>query len=1115
MRTGTDIKQFFPVQSIALYFLVWTLFSLHTGQFIAHAQVNELGAPQIWTTTYNKIEMQYFCAQQDKRGVMYFGSADGLLEFDGVSWRNLGSLNDSPAYSMAMDSSGRLYFGTVGELGYLRSDSIGRSELTSLKKQIPKNAQSFDVVLDIVVLDSIVYFVTPHILFLWDGSSMEMIEQTNTTFRDAFVADGVLYVLAMSDIYRLHGKRLIQAARLSELARSFENLFVIHGSTMLLGFEGTTASMIADGKVMLLGPAVQNILRTSTVTHVVQLPDSLIAIGTSRHGVLVINCSGDLVMILDKNSGLPAFWVLSQYVDPQNGFWIMTSKGISHVDWPAPISVHREEFGLVGACNSIIRHKGILYVATTDGLYRLVQQAPLGFHRSESKPLRRWELVPGSESQCFSLLSTGADLFIGSSRGLLFLDEGVVRSVGRFKVLIREVLRSRKDPNRIYAGGDDLISFSFRNGAWKFETQIQSVPHRIWSMAESPDGDLWLGSTTEGVVRLDYSGGFTSKPHVTRFDTTHGLQSMFVFTTSTSRGLIFPTQEGLFLFNPALNRFEQDTLLLERQPELQGIPFFPLADDLHGNIWSYHWKNDEPAPGRWIRTSTGAYQWNVGALRIVDPAAVYCIYPEDSKVVWFGRPSSVIRYDYSKEGRSNRAFNTLIRSVTIGRDSALYFGNRIQQLQPIEIPFGRNTVRFDFAAMSYSHVEGNEYQILLDGYDDQWSSWFSETRKEYANLPAGTYVFRVRSRDIYGTLGNEDAFELRILPPLYLTSWAFLFYAAALVAMVIGIVRMRTRQLERHKQELEEKVRIRTAQISRQSEEISLQKRELERINETLERFNEELKLKNEQIISTQQQLITQEKLASLGSLTAGIAHEIQNPLNFVNNFAGLTKEMLEELADELKDSSNREQVERLIESLIQNARMMMDHGERASSIIRSMLQHSRVRKGEAREIDLNRLLDDSVALAYHGIRGSHANFSVALEKNYDPNIPKMYVIPEDISRVFLNIVNNACYAAHQKWDQSNHDVQPIVRITTAFKDNTAVVRIRDNGTGIPKELREQIFQPFFTTKPTGIGTGLGLSISYDIIVQLHGGSLTFESEPGEFTEFILKLPRKAVQKND
>ena len=273
------------------------------------------------------------------------------------------------------------------------------------------------------------------------------------------------------------------------------------------------------------------------------------------------------------------------------------------------------------------------------------------------------------------------------------------------------------------------------------------------------------------------------------------------------------------------------------------------------------------------------------------------------------------------------------------------------------------------------------------------------------------------------------------------------------------------------------------------------------------EELRTELQQSLDHLKATQDQLVQREKMASLGELTAGIAHEIQNPLNFVNNFSDVSTELLDELAQEQARPIRDAELEaELLDDLRQNLTKITQHGQRASSIVRGMLEHSRASTGERQLIDLNALCDEYLRLAYHGLRAKDKTFNATLETNLAPTLPQVEVIGQDLGRVLLNLFTNAFYAVHQRQRASGAGYIPTVGVHTHAVAGAVEVRVRDNGTGMPPEVQQKIFQPFFTTKPSGEGTGLGLSLAYDIITKGHGGTLTVESQPGAGTVFTLRL---------
>jgi signal transduction histidine kinase len=284
-------------------------------------------------------------------------------------------------------------------------------------------------------------------------------------------------------------------------------------------------------------------------------------------------------------------------------------------------------------------------------------------------------------------------------------------------------------------------------------------------------------------------------------------------------------------------------------------------------------------------------------------------------------------------------------------------------------------------------------------------------------------------------------------------------------------------------------------------------------LNELRERTTE-LSRSLEELRTAQDRLVQTEKLASLGQLTAGIAHEIKNPLNFVNNFSALSAELVDELNEVLEpttlDDKSREEIEELMQMLRSNLQKVVQHGKRADSIVKNMLLHSREGSGEHRPVDINTVVEESLNLAYHGARAEKSGFNITLRRDLDPQAGTIDLYPQEITRVFLNLISNGFYAATKRKEAGEEGFEPTLSATTRNLGNKVEVRIRDNGSGIPSEVMEKMFNPFFTTKPAGEGTGLGLSMSHDIVVKQHGGNIEVETEPGSFTEFVITLPRSA-----
>ena len=409
-------------------------------------------------------------------------------------------------------------------------------------------------------------------------------------------------------------------------------------------------------------------------------------------------------------------------------------------------------------------------------------------------------------------------------------------------------------------------------------------------------------------------------------------------------------------------------------------------------------------------------------------------------------------------------------------------------LKNLELPHNQNRIRFNYVGLHFDNPTENTYAYKLEGYDKGWVQAGTQRTVTYTNLSPGDYTFKVKAANSDGVWNKTPArFAFTISPPWWQTWWAYVLYFVVFVVSIPSYVAYRARNLKRENNILEEKVTHRTNQLTKSIEELK----------------------------TTQNQLIQSEKMASLGELTAGIAHEIQNPLNFVNNFSEVSLELMDEMEAEI-GKGDLEEAKTIATDIKQNLEKINYHGKRADGIVKGMLQHSRSSNGIKEPTDINKLTDEYLRLAYHGLRAKDTrggaersgakSFNATMKTNYDESVGNINIIPQDMGRVILNLITNAFYVVDEKKKQIGENYEPTVSVSTKKVGDTVQICIKDNGNGIPQKVLDKIFQPFFTTKPTGQGTGLGLSLSYDI-VKAHGGELKVETKEGEGSEFVIQLP--------
>ncbi len=432
-------------------------------------------------------------------------------------------------------------------------------------------------------------------------------------------------------------------------------------------------------------------------------------------------------------------------------------------------------------------------------------------------------------------------------------------------------------------------------------------------------------------------------------------------------------------------------------------------------------------------------------------------------------------------------------------DSTLKYNTSGKVLGPynlpanLEIPYHESSLQFSFTSHSTFKADTTWYRYMLTGTDKTWRKKTSETTTgNYYNLSPGWYTFKVEATANDGTWGKPAVFNFQVLPPWWQTWWARILFVLLFAGLIWMIVYYRSLSLIRSKKLLEQKVAMRTQEVLEQKEEISAQR-------DSLEQTVTELK-------QTQSQLIQSEKMASLGELTAGIAHEIQNPLNFVNNFSEVNAELIDEMQQEIANG-NLDEVKAIATDIQENEKKINMHGKRADAIVKGMLQHSRAGSGEKEPTNINKLADEYLRLSYHGLRAKDKSFNAEMVTHFDDKLPLVNILPQEVGRVLLNLFNNAFYAVSQKKKAASADYKPTVTVSTSLDGDQVVITVKDNGMGIPDAVKDKIMQPFFTTKPTGEGTGLGLSLSYDIVVKGHSGEILVNNSVGGGAEFVIKLP--------
>jgi signal transduction histidine kinase/ligand-binding sensor domain-containing protein len=601
---------------------------------------------------------------------------------------------------------------------------------------------------------------------------------------------------------------------------------------------------------------------------------------------------------------------------------------------------------------------------------------------------------------------------------------------------------------------------------------------------------------------------------------------------SSKYGIWLLTDNGLFLYNYATAKVERYGFDQKKGDVLKSQDINSLYIDNEGILWVGTWNGglhkyniktgkikyytikdglpsmgiqgilpDEKNKALWISTFEGMSRFSITENQFnnfsMEEGIQGRLFADgsclktSSGLMLFGGQNGITVFDPNDITKNSTPPKVFITDFKIG-DISLFTNNdslkknTANKKENIVLKFNQNNISINYIGIHYANPANNKFAYKLENYDNSWREVGTVRTAFYYNLPPGDYTFRVKAANSNGVWNETGAsIHFSITPPWWRTWWAYAIYGLLFIVVLFSIDRFQRKRFL-------EKQRV-------MAKEIELaQAKEIEKAYHKLK--------------ETQSQLIQSEKMASLGELTAGIAHEIQNPLNFINNFSEVSNELIDEMNDEIEKGDFAE-AKSIAADIKLNLEKINHHGKRADGIVKGMLQHSRSSNGIKEPTDINKLADEYLRLAYHGLRAKDKSFNATMKTDYDESIGTINIISQDMGRVILNLITNAFYVVDEKKKSpltpeggTESVYEPTVLVSTKKVGDTVQVSVKDNGNGIPQRVLDKIFQPFFTTKPTGQGTGLGLSLSYDI-VKAHGGELIVETKEGEGAEFIIHLP--------
>jgi ligand-binding sensor domain-containing protein/signal transduction histidine kinase len=1080
---------------------------------------------------------------EDKSGNFWFGTAGGVSRYDGKSFTNFTTahgLADNFVNSILEDKSGNLWFSTYGG-GVSRYDEKSFTNFTTTQG---------------LVNNDVISILEDKSGNLWFGTSGGVsryeppkVGQVGTfisfTTTQGLVNNSVKSILedksgniwfcTNGGVSRYDGKSFFSFTTTKGLANNIVNsILEDNNGNLWFGTDGGVNRY--DGKSFISFTTAQG-LANNIVIGILEDNNGNLWFCTYEGGIS--RYDGKSFTSFTTTQGLANNAVMSILEDKSRKLWFGTyDGGVSRFDDKSFTNFTTAQGLVSNSVWSILEDKsGNIWFGTADGVSRYDGKSFTSFTTTQGLVTNSViSIIEDKSGNIWFGTGGGVSRYDGKSFTNFTTAQGLVNNI------VYDILEDKSGNLWFgtYGGGVNLYDGkSFTN----FTTAQGLANNTVYGILEDKIGNIWF-STAGGVSRilrenLEKSQGNTqiAKGEGTisfnNFTTAQGLANDMVYTIveDTHGNIVMGTNLGITLI-PAKSAslpFSEVEGELEYYNKPNGYPIKDLFRnamlcDSKGILWAGTGSE-----------KTGLVRFDYSALRknMVPPKLVIqSIKVKDENICWHCLIEEYVKLDGNatpsivteEVGLFGRQLSADERDSMKNRFGNIQF-DEITKFYPLPqnlvLPYEHNQLSFEFAAIETGRPFMVKYQYMLDGYDNDWSPITDKSNVTFGNIKEGTYIFKLKARSPEGVWSEPITYAFKVLPPWYRTWWAHSIYSLFLLTIfwrVHLLQKAKTIRIEREKTKDRELV---------QAKEIEKAYHQLENAHKDLEESHQTLK-------STQAQLIQSEKMASLGELTAGIAHEIQNPLNFVNNFSEVSNELIDEVLEERKkEKGERDESleEEILGDLKQNLSKINQHGKRASDIVKGMLEHSRKSTGEKEITDINALCEEYFRLSYHGLRAKNKDFNASIETNFDPNLPKIDIVPQDIGRVLLNLINNAFYAVNERKNLlglagqrsmanltdltessgdanlKDLDYKPKISITTQKTDNNQIkISIKDNGPGIPEAIKDKIFQPFFTTKPNGQGTGLGLSLSYDI-VKAHGGELTVDNNKDEGSIFIIELP--------
>jgi len=765
-------------------------------------------------------------AEEDDQGVMYFANALGILIYDGQHWDLVKPPGAPETRSLVKSKDGTIYVGTNGDLGYLARGKKGQLEFISLKEKLPGPHRQFAEVWETQIFRDEVYFRTNNKIFVWNGSAFRVLESKEGFHVGAEVKGRYFVRIWTRGLTELRQDSFHLVPNGEKFANERIYVMLPYDDQRLLIGSRTQGMFIYDGKdfTPFKTEADPFIVNTSLYGGRI-LSNGLIALNTFNDGMVIIDKQGKLIQRIDKSVGLQDNSVDQVFEDSRGILWMPLFNGIAKFDLRSSLTFYNEALGLPAkTVFSVGTHQDQIYAGTNNGIYKL------------NPVTNRFEKVEGSSGQTGNFLVNGKDLLVsGAERGLIKLEgnKGIAVIPGiNYDFHLRSILRSKLDTTVLICAlrsGLAIVRYSPLTGGYAVESFAPILNLGIGLISETPDGNLWLSGEGIGEVKLvkpDRSSGkwLLNENAVEVFDSRQGLPRKNITILEYEGSVYFAAEaDSVFVFDEGLKRFIRDTGVILNKQFVYNADYTLLGiTDPRGRIWANFGRGvfvAIPAAGGKHKIVNAPFKELKRNYPIWDIAL--SAGSKGEVVAWMSGREGIIRYDGNLDESVQDPFSCILRGITLNEDSVYYAGFGPPSGKAL-FDKGWNTIRFDYAAPFFKLENETRFSSILEGRDKHWSDWDLQNSREFGNLAAGDYTFRVKAKNIYDTESSEATFPFTVLPPWYSTWWAYLAYLLLAGALVYAIVRWRTRQLQEKHRELELMVNERTAELKQRVDELAV-----------------------------------------------------------------------------------------------------------------------------------------------------------------------------------------------------------------------------------------------------------------------------------------------------